>query len=79
MILIIFSLEYDHYLQKHTRVVLVPRIIHMSALYILILVSIFVAALFLAAFIWSVRSNQYEDIKGASMRMLHEDDSNLFI
>ena len=45
----------------------------MSALYILVLASIAVAALFLGAFIWSVRNNQFEDQKGASMRMLHDD------
>jgi cbb3-type cytochrome oxidase maturation protein len=45
----------------------------MSALYILILASILVAAAFLVAFIWSVRSDQFEDYKGAAMRMLHED------
>jgi cbb3-type cytochrome oxidase maturation protein len=45
----------------------------MSALYILITASIAVAAVFLGAFIWSVRSNQYEDKQGAAMRMLHDD------
>lgn len=46
----------------------------MSALYILVLVSIVVAAFFLIAFIWSVRSNQYEDRQGAAMRMLQDDE-----
>ncbi len=46
----------------------------MSALYMLVIVSICVAALFLAAFIWSVKTNQYEDQKGASMRMLFDDE-----
>ncbi len=46
----------------------------MSALYLLIIISIFVAGVFLAAFIWSVRSNQYEDNKGAAMRMLYDDE-----
>lgn len=45
----------------------------MSALYVLITASIAVAAVFLGAFIWSVRSNQYEDKRGAAMRMLHDD------
>jgi cbb3-type cytochrome oxidase maturation protein len=48
----------------------------MSALYVLVLASIGVAGFFLFAFIWSVRSNQYEDQKGAAMRMLHEDEIN---
>ncbi len=48
----------------------------MSALYLLVIVSIAVAGFFLMAFIWSVKSNQYEDQKGAAMRMLHEDEIN---
>lgn len=46
----------------------------MSALYILIIASIAVAAFFLAAFIWSVRSSQFDDQQGASMRMLYDND-----
>jgi len=48
----------------------------MSALYVLVIVSIFVAAIFLAAFIWSIRSDQYEDQQGAAMRMLYDNESN---
>lgn len=46
----------------------------MSALYILVIASIMVAAAFLAAFIWSVRSSQFEDQQGAAMRMLYDND-----
>lgn len=46
----------------------------MSALYVLVIVSICVAGLFLGAFIWCVKNNQYEDKEGASMRMLYDDD-----
>ncbi len=46
----------------------------MSALYLLILASIAVAATFLGAFIWSVKSDQFEDQKGASMRMLYDNE-----
>ncbi len=46
----------------------------MSALYLLIGVSIGVAGFFLAAFIWSVKNDQYEDKKGASLRMLYDDE-----
>ena len=46
----------------------------MSALIVLVIASIAVAGLFLWAFIWSVKNNQYEDQKGASMRMLYDDD-----
>ncbi len=45
----------------------------MSAIYILVLISIAVAGMFLGAFIWSIKDNQYEDNKGAAMRILHED------
>lgn len=47
----------------------------MSALYLLVLASIVVAGFFLAAFIWSVRSNQFEDQEGSAMRMLHDNDT----
>lgn len=46
----------------------------MSALFILVAVSIVVAASFLGAFIWSVKTDQYEDGEGASMRMLYDDE-----
>ncbi len=46
----------------------------MSALYVLVIISICVAGAFLGAFIWSVRDNQYEDQEGASMRMLYDDE-----
>lgn len=47
----------------------------MSVLYVLVLASIVVAGFFLAAFIWSVRSNQFEDQEGAAMRMLYDNDN----
>ncbi|WP_367175540.1 cbb3-type cytochrome oxidase assembly protein CcoS [uncultured Agitococcus sp.] len=46
----------------------------MSALFVLVIVSIAVAATFLGAFIWSVKTDQYEDRDGASMRMLYDND-----
>ena len=45
----------------------------MSALFILIGVSIIVAGSFLAAFLWSVRSGQYDDDYTPSIRMLFDD------
>ena len=48
----------------------------MSALYLLVGVSIAVAGFFLGAFIWSIRNDQYEDKKGASMRILFDDEIN---
>lgn len=44
----------------------------MSALVILIGVSIVVAVIFLIAFIWSVKNGQYDDTVSPSVRMLFE-------
>lgn len=46
----------------------------MSVILILILASLLVALLFLAGFIWSVRSGQYEDTTTPSMRILLDDE-----
>lgn len=45
----------------------------MSAIFILIGFSILVASGFLIAFIWSVKSGQYEDDYTPSVRILFED------
>jgi cbb3-type cytochrome oxidase maturation protein len=45
----------------------------MSAIYLLIPLSIAVAAAFLAAFIWAVRTGQFEDTCTPSMRVLTDD------
>jgi cbb3-type cytochrome oxidase maturation protein len=42
----------------------------MSVILILILASLAMALVFLAAFVWSVRSGQYEDTTTPSMRIL---------
>ena len=47
----------------------------MSVLIVLILASLAVGLTFLGAFIWSVRSGQYEDTLTPSMRMLLDDTS----
>lgn len=44
----------------------------MSAIYILIGASLLVALLFLGAFLWAVKSNQYDDDYSPSVRMLFE-------
>ncbi len=46
----------------------------MSVLFILIIISIVVAASFLGAFIWSVKNGQYEDDYTPSVRMLFDDE-----
>ena len=45
-----------------------------SALYLLVGASICVAGCFLLAFMWNVKSGQYDDQQGAAMRMLHTDE-----
>ncbi len=45
----------------------------MSVILILLLASLGVALVFLAGFIWAVKSGQYEDTSTPSMRVLAED------
>lgn len=45
----------------------------MSVLFILIPLSIVLASLFLGAFIWAVRSGQYDDTQTPSLRVLTDD------
>jgi len=46
----------------------------MSVIYVLLTISIVVAVFFFAAFIFSVRSGQYDDSYTPSVRMLFEDE-----
>ena len=46
----------------------------MSVLFVLILISALIAGAFLAGFIWSVRSGQYDDTYSPSIRMLFNDN-----
>ena len=45
----------------------------MSVMFVLVLISLFVAVGFLAAFLWAVRSGQYDDRYTPSVRMLMDD------
>lgn len=45
----------------------------MSAMFILILASLFVAFCFLIAFLWAVKSGQFDDRYTPSIRMLLDD------
>lgn len=47
----------------------------MNILAILIPVSLGLGGLGLVAFLWSLRSNQYEDMDGAAWRILLDDDA----
>ncbi len=46
----------------------------MSVLFLLIIISLVVAASFLVAFLWSVKSGQYEDGYTPSVRMLFDNE-----
>jgi cbb3-type cytochrome oxidase maturation protein len=48
----------------------------MSVLAYLIPVSLGLGAVGLAAFLWSLRSGQYEDLSGAAERILIEEDDH---
>ncbi len=46
----------------------------MSVLNLLITLGLFVALGFLSAFLWAVRSGQYDDTYTPSLRILHDED-----
>ena len=46
----------------------------MSVIFLLIIVGVIVAGLFLGGFIWAVKSGQYDDTYTPSVRMLFEDE-----
>ncbi len=46
----------------------------MNIIYMLLAISVFVALVFFAAFIYSVRKGQYDDTYTPSVRMLFEDE-----
>ena len=49
----------------------------MTALAWLIPAALFLGLLGLAAFIWSLRSGQFEDLEGAAYRALEDDEEDL--
>ncbi len=48
----------------------------MSVIIVLIIASLLIATIFLAAFLWSVGSGQYEDTYTPSVRILFDDKKN---
>jgi len=48
----------------------------MSVIILLIIFSVIVATAFLVAFIWAVKSGQFDDTKSPSVRMLFEDNTS---
>jgi cbb3-type cytochrome oxidase maturation protein len=49
----------------------------MSDFFYLIPIALALGAAGLAAFLWSLRNGQYEDLDGASERILHDEDRPL--
>ena len=49
----------------------------MTIIFLLIGISLLVALTFLGAFLWAVRSGQYEDTYTPAVRMLFEEDEHL--
>ena len=45
----------------------------MSAIYIMLPISLLLALIFLVAYIWSVRSGQFEDTQTPALRILPDD------
>lgn len=48
----------------------------MSILLFLIPIALILGLVGLAAFVWSIKSNQYDDLDGAAHRILMDDDEN---
>ena len=48
----------------------------MSVLGFLIPAALFLGLIGLAAFLWAMKSGQFEDLDGAAMRILHDDDES---
>jgi cbb3-type cytochrome oxidase maturation protein len=66
----------QHFWQKN--VDCIKYFLHeMSAIFILIGASLFVAIGFLVAFLWAVKNGQFEDKHTPPIRMLFEDKNNL--
>ncbi|MDG4720554.1 MULTISPECIES: cbb3-type cytochrome oxidase assembly protein CcoS [Thalassospira] len=50
----------------------------MSNLLLLIPIALFLGLLGLGAFLWSLRSGQFDDMEGAANRILFDDDDDQF-
>jgi cbb3-type cytochrome oxidase maturation protein len=46
----------------------------MTILLVLVPLALMLGGLGLAAFLWALRNGQYEDLEGAAMRVLSDDD-----
>lgn len=48
----------------------------MNMLYLIVPISVLLLALAIGVFLWAVRSGQYEDLDGPSVRILLDDDDD---
>jgi cbb3-type cytochrome oxidase maturation protein len=74
---IIFGADTGHFLPKGANLLLLHTIkatVTMSIIIILIGASISVAVAFLLAFLWAVKTGQYDDSYTPSVRMLFDDE-----
>jgi cbb3-type cytochrome oxidase maturation protein len=73
----ITSLLVLHHILPYGSIINLPQLnpSPLSALFVLIGISIIVAASFLAAFLWSVNHGQYDDDYTPSIRMLFDDET----
>lgn len=48
----------------------------MGVIYIMLIVSLIIAIIFLCCFIWSIKNGQYDDDYTPSVRVLFDDENN---
>ncbi len=48
----------------------------MEILYLLVPLAVIIAGVIVWAFLWSIRSGQFDDLETPAHRMLHDDDEN---
>jgi cbb3-type cytochrome oxidase maturation protein len=73
LIKISFPLDTCYPLQQGFKIILPDYTINMSVILILLIASISIAGLFLFAFLWGVKSGQFEDDYSPSSRILFDD------
>jgi cbb3-type cytochrome oxidase maturation protein len=74
MIIIIIKVTTSHIIRKDSLVTLLhEKYFFMSAIFVLIGISLFVAISFLIAFMWAVKNGQYDDEDAPARRMLFDD------
>jgi cbb3-type cytochrome oxidase maturation protein len=66
-------LKLCHNSSENTRIFLCSQKTIMSVIFILLTASILIAALFLGAFLWSVKRGQYDDEQSPPVRILFDD------